>query len=146
MDENGDAEGNYTVVSLLPMEDDDSLYPDNSVGATGVKGNTSDFSFGDYSSFFSSFEGNQAYVYWDPHSNTTVRLSMQPVGYFTQTVPSSPASASSTSTFPGVSSTGTTTTHQKSDSTNNNDLDKADTPAEDVFVSCNYGKLYTTAL
>jgi len=86
IDENGDAEGNYTVFSLLPVQDS-------------------------YSAFG---ESNITYDYWDSHANTTVNLSMQPVGYFTQ------ESSSSSST---------------SSSGNSESNDKLETPADDIAVS-----------
>ncbi|CAL8123550.1 unnamed protein product [Orchesella dallaii] len=69
IDNNGDAEGNYTVVSLLPVQDADSAL------------NQSSSSLG------------PTYYYWDSNANTTVNLSMQPVGYFTQ-VPSNSSTSS----------------------------------------------------
>lgn len=139
MDDNGDAEGNYTVVSLLPVQDDYGYYADSSVS------NESATFFNTYtkneSNYYSHESKEQTYDYLVAHSNTTVRLSMQPVGFFTQvsaptqSPPSSPSSSSATLSSPSVSSAGTTTTQHKNENPNNNIPDKMNTPADDVFVS-----------
>jgi len=54
IDGNGDAEGNYTVISLLPIDPSSPLYP------------------------------NMTYNYKDSNTNATIGMSMQPVGNFQQ--------------------------------------------------------------
>lgn len=131
MDENGDAEGNYTVVSLLPIQ-----YP-------YLEGNSSNVN--DSSPFSGSesyaYHVNYTYNYLDPHTNTTVRYSLQPVGYFTEVSShseSTQSSSSSTSSVPGApsdSSSGNEPTSQTDNGNSNNAENKKHTPGGAVFVS-----------
>lgn len=128
MDENGDAEGNYTVVSLLPIQ-----YP-------YLEGNISNVN--DSSPFSGSesyaYHVNYTYNYLDPHTNTTVRYSLQPVGYFTEVSSHSESTQSSSSSVSGVpsdSSSGNEPTSQSDNGNSNNAENKKHTPGGAVFVS-----------
>ncbi|XP_035707425.1 guanylate cyclase 32E isoform X2 [Folsomia candida] len=88
IDENGDAEGNYTVISMLPLlEDQDNTTPlPPSNQSTSPPPAFSAWSNLHHSPGFTSRQTSSYYNYTDPVTNVTIRMSMQPVGYFQQAI------------------------------------------------------------